>query len=778
MGLMKTTRILALAAVFGAAAAGQPKFESIGRIIEQAIQEDQIPGAVLLVGHDGKIVYRQAYGRRSLEADEKMTVDTIFDAASLTKVVATTSAVMKLFEEGKLRLNDPVTRYLPAFQGGKSEITVRHLLTHFSGLRPDLDLEPAWSGYETGIRKALIDKPTGPPGVRFVYSDINFILLGEIVHQLSGQMLPDYAREKIFDPLGMKETMFRPPAALRGRIAPTERLAGAAGSLRGVVHDETTRYMGGIAGHAGLFTTAGDLAKFAEMMIGLGQRNRVRVLSAPTVRKFTEPQSPANQPILRGGGWDIDSAYSSNRGELFPLGSFGHTGFTGTSLWIDRASKSYVVLLANSVHPRRRPAITSLRGRVATAAAAALGIDVAGVSLTGYNETIVGAGLRRTVNRTAPALTGLDVAAAAGFAAFKGKRVGLITNHTGLDRDGRRNIDLMLAAGVNLTALFSPEHGIGGREDRSNVADSQDQTSGVPIFSLYQGQTRAPSQAMLQRVDVLVFDIQDVGARFYTYMCTMRNAMVEAARLKIPFWVLDRPNPITGVRVEGPLLDPGLNSFVGCVDMPLRHGMTLGEIARMVNAEEKLGLDLHVEAVKGWQRGDWFDATGLVWVDPSPNMRSLNAALLYPGVAMLEASKNYSVGRGTDAPFEQIGADWIGGREMAAYLNTRYIPGIRFYPTRFRPASSNFAGTDIQGVRFVITDREAFNSVRLGMELGAALEKLYPGRLPWESNLRLIGARSLAESLRKGQDPRALEQGLEAGLGRFIERRARYLLYR
>jgi uncharacterized protein YbbC (DUF1343 family)/CubicO group peptidase (beta-lactamase class C family) len=777
MGFMKTTSTLALAALWAAAAAGQHKLESIDPIIEQAIREDQIPGAVLLVGRDGRVVYRKAYGRRSLETDEKMTVDTIFDAASLTKVVATTPCVMKLFEEGKLRLNDPVTRYLPEFQGGRSEITVRHLLTHFSGLRPDLDLEPAWSGYETGIQKALIDKPTGPPGVRFVYSDINFILLGEIVHQLSGQMLPDYAREKIFAPLGMRETMFRPPASLRGRIAPTERLAGAAESLRGVVHDETTRYMGGIAGHAGLFTTADDLARFAEMMLNLGRRGGARVLNPLTVRKFTEPQSPANQPILRGGGWDIDSAYSGNRGELFPLGSFGHTGFTGTSLWIDPASKSYVVLLANSVHPRRRPPITSLRGRVATAAAAALGIDLPGVILTGYNETIVGAGLRRAVNRNAPALAGLDVAAAAGFAAFRGRRVGLITNHTGLDREGRRNIDRMLAAGVRLTALFSPEHGLSGREDRE-VGDARDGPSGLPIFSLYRGETRAPGETMLKQVDVLVFDIQDVGARFYTYMCTMRNAMAEAARRKIPFWVLDRPNPITGVRVEGPGLDSDLKSFVGCVDLPLRHGMTLGEIARLVNAEEKLGLDLHVEPVKGWQRGDWFDATGLVWVDPSPNLRSLNAALLYPGVAMLEYARNYSVGRGTDAPFEQIGADWIRGPELAAYLNARYIPGVRVYPTRFRPASSNFAGKDIEGVRFVITDREAFNSVRLGLELGAALEKLYPGRMAWDSNLRLIGSRSLAESLQKGEDPRALEQKLEADLGRFVQRRTPYLLYR
>ncbi|MCX6637453.1 MAG: serine hydrolase, partial [Acidobacteria bacterium] len=467
-----------------AVAASMPA--QLDQIIEQAIQEDQIPGAVLLVGHQGQVVYRKAYGRRSLETDEPMTADTIFDAASLTKVVATTPCIMKLFEEGKIRLNDPVTRYLPAFQDGKSDITVRHLLTHFSGLRPDLDLEPAWGGYETGIQKALVDKPTGPPGVRFVYSDINFILLGEMVRQLSGKTLPDYAREKIFEPLGMRETMFCPSGSLRERIAPTERLAGASESLRGVVHDETTRFMGGIAGHAGMFTTADDLAKFAEMMINLGERNGVRVLNSLTVRKFTTPQSPANQPILRGGGWDVDSAYSSNRGELFPIGSFGHTGFTGTSLWIDPVSKSYVVLLANSVHPRRRPPITSLRGRVATTAAAALGIDLPGVALTGYNETIVGAGLRRTVNRNVQALTGLDVLADERFAPLAGKRAGLITNHTGLDRDGRRNIDVMVEAGVNLTALYSPEHGISGREDREDIGDSKDPKTGIPIYSLYQ----------------------------------------------------------------------------------------------------------------------------------------------------------------------------------------------------------------------------------------------------------------------------------------------------
>ncbi|MBI4874790.1 MAG: DUF1343 domain-containing protein [Acidobacteria bacterium] len=776
---MKTLALAVLPALAAALAAQEtfPASAQLDQIVQQAIQEDQIPGAVLLIGRDGTVLHRKAYGRRSLESAEPMTVDTIFDAASLTKVVATTPAVMKLFEQGRVRLNDPVTSYLPEFQGGKSGITVRHLLTHFSGLRPDLDLEPAWSGYETGIQKALIDKPAGPPGVRFVYSDINFILLGEIVRRVSGKPLPDYVRETVFEPLGMRESMFNPPPALRERIAPTELLAGEKESLRGVVHDETTRYMGGVAGHAGLFTTAGDLARFAEMMIRLGERNGARVFNPLTVRKFTTPESPADQPILRGGGWDIDSPYSSNRGELFPAGSFGHTGFTGTSLWIDPVSRSYVILLANSVHPRRRPPITSLRGRVATAAAAGLGIDLPGVSLTGYNETMAGAGLRRTVNRNAQTLTGLDVLAGQKFAAFAGKRVGLITNHTGLDRAGRRNIEVMLEAGVQLTALFSPEHGLSGREDRADIGHGKDDKSGLPIFSLHQGQERKPSDAMLKRVDLLVFDIQDVGARYYTYMCTMRNAMVEAGRLKLPFWVLDRPNPITGTHVEGPMLDRELHSFVGCVDLPLRHGMTLGEIARMIAAEEKPGLDLHVVAMKGWQRGDWFDTAGLIWTNPSPNIRSLNAALLYPGIAMLEYSRNYSVGRGTDAPFEQVGADWIKGPALAAYLNSRYIPGVRVYPTRLRPSSSNFAGQEIEGIRFVITDREAFNAVRLGIEVAAALEKLYPGKIAWDANARLIGNRWLLDALRTGQEARSLATRMEADLAAFLERAAPYRLY-
>ncbi len=765
---------LAAAAAFGQEFAASPLLDAT---IEEAIKEGQIPGAVLVVGHEGRIVHRKAYGNRALAPKlEAMTTDTVFDCASLTKVVATTASLMKLFDQGRFRLNDRLTQYLPGFENGKSDITIRNLLTHFSGLRPDLTLQPAWSGYQTGIKLAFADKPRCAPGTRFVYSDINFILLGELVHKFSGKLVSDYARENVFLPLGMKDTMFQPPAELLPRIAPTEQLGKNGLPLRGVVHDPTTRYMGGVAGHAGMFSTADDLARFCEMMLRKGELDGVRLFSERAVEKFITPQSPPDQPILRGLGWDIDSPFSGNRGDLFPIGSFGHTGFTGTSLWIDPRSRTYVVLLTNSVHPHIRPAITPLRGKVATLVAHAFDLQP-GVTLTGYNETLAGGGARREVARNAQTLTGLDALEASKFQPFQGKRVGLITNHTGLDREGRRNVDVMRAAGIKIAALFSPEHGLFGTEDRQGIADAVDPATGIKVFSLY-GKTRRPTPEMLAGLDALVFDIQDVGVRFYTYETTMAYALEAAAKAGIPYYVLDRPNPITGVYVEGPMIDKENLSFVGYSSLPLRHGMTMGELAQMFNEENGIRAKLNVVPMRDWQRGDWWDATHLPWVNPSPNMRSLNAALLYPGVAMLEYSRNYSVGRGTDAPFEQVGAEFIRGAELASYLNKRMIPGVRVYPTRLKPDSSNLAGKSIEGIRFVITNREAFNSSRLGLEIAAAMLKLYPGKIDLKAGKKLIGSDAVIAALERGEDPRLIHQQLVDELEAFLALRQKYLVYR
>ena len=750
---------------------------AIDRVIEDAIRQNRLPGAVVLIGHNGHVVYRKAYGERAVvPRPEPMTVDTIFDLASLTKVIATTSCLMKLFEEGRFRLNDKVTEYIPEFQGGKSDITIRNLFTHFSGLAPDVELKPEWHGHDVGLRLAYTTKPDRSPGVRHVYSDINFILLGELVHRLSGLPLNEYARQNIFLPLGMKETMFLPPAAWLPRIAPTERPNKNSPPLHGVVHDPTSRYMGGVAGHAGLFSTADDLSRFAQMMLNGGELDGVRLFNPLTVRKFTEPQTPPDQPVLRGLGWDIDSPYSSNRGELFPIGSYGHTGFTGTSIWIDPSTQTYVILLANSVHPDLRPAITSVRSRVATIAAASVGIKVQGVTLTGYNETLSGAGIRREVEREGETKTGLDVLVEQNFQPFAGKRIGLITNHTGIDRQGRRNVDLMKQAGITVAALFSPEHGIAGTEDREGLADAVDPATGIKIFSLY-GRTNRPTPEMLRGIDALVFDIQDVGVHFYTYETTLAYAMEAAAKAGIPYYVLDRPNPVTGVRVEGPLLDTVNESFVGYFGgAPVRHGMTMGELAELFNAERKIGANLTVIKMEDWHRGDWFDATNLPWVNPSPNMRSLKAAILYPGLGMIEYAK-ISVGRGTDSPFEQLGADFINGRDLATYLNKRQIPGIRVYPTSFTPTESVFKGVRIEGVRFEIVNREMVDSTRLGLEVACAIQKLYPGKIDWAVNKRLIGSDAVIGRIEAGDDARAIQQGMQDSVAAFLETRAKYLIY-
>jgi len=724
---------------------------AIDQAIQAAVNAGEIPGAVCIVGKPGRILHRAAYGSRALvPTKEAMTVDTIFDIASLSKVVATTSAMMKLFEDGKIRLSDPVTRYLPTFQGGNSAITVRQLLTHFSGLRPDLDLEPAWSGYELGITKALTDKPTSQPGEKFVYSDINFILLGEMVHQITGQPLNQYVKTLVFDPLGMRDSMYNPSASLQPRIAPTELDPATGLPFRGVVHDETTRFMGGVAGHAGVFSTASDLAIFAEMILRKGAFRDQQLFTQAALQKFTEANTPAGQPTLRGLGWDIDSAYSSNRGELFPIGtSFGHTGFTGTSMWMDPASQTYVILLTNSVHPRRGKSVNSLRSRVATIAAA-------------NSETI----------RNAEVSTGLDVLARDEFALLRGKTIGLITNHTGLTKAGQRNVDQMRKAGINVAALFSPEHGLAGAKDES-VASSLDQATGIPVHSLYDGDNRRPNDQHLRGIDTLVFDIQDIGARFYTYSCTLVYALEEASKRNISFIVLDRPNPITGTHVQGPMIEKELQSFVGCHSLPIRHGMTLGELARMVNEERGLNARLEVIKMEGWQRGDWFDFTGLQWVNPSPNIRSLNAATLYPAIAMFEYSTDYSVGRGTDSPFEQIGAEWINGRELAGYLNRRGINGVRFYPTSF----SGPTGKTVEGVRFVITNREVLDITQLGLEIAAAQVKLYPGKLTLQLNGKLVGDRQVLQSLTTGEAPGLITGRLSAELSSFLDRRKKFLLY-
>ncbi|MGH9517172.1 MAG: serine hydrolase [Terriglobales bacterium] len=749
-------------------------------IVQTSIQNHDAPGAVLLVGHDGHVIYRKAFGNRALEPKvEPMTVGTIFDMASLTKLIATTTAVMQLEEQGRIRMNDPVVKYIPEFgQNGKGDITVRDLLTHYSGFAPDIDLTPDFNSREAAYSMAFAATPIAPPETQFIYSDTNFIVLGALVERITGTTLDAYCAQNIFTQLGMSHTRFLPPADWIPQIAPTqydERNQ----MLRGVVHDPRSRRMGGVAGHAGLFSTADDLAKFAQALL-----DGSPVLSQLAIRKMTSPEQPANMPTLRGFGWDIDSPFSSNRGELLPVGSFGHTGFTGTSIWIDPTTRTYIILLTNSVHPRGQGNVISLRVKVATAVAAAIPLTpneqeaLRWKALTGYNESMTAQ--HHIDDRNGSLLTGIDVLESQGFELLKGKRIGVLTNQTGVDSSGRRTIDVLAhAPGVQLTAIFSPEHGVTGELDITHVGNSSDAATGIPVYSVYGGtdQARHPPVDVLKQLDAVVFDLQDAGVRFYTYETTLGYFLEGAAKAGIPLIVLDRPNPISGALIQGPVSEPGRENFNNYGLVPVRNGMTLGELAQMFNSEHNIHAKLTVVAMQGWMRGDWLDSTGVEWINPSPNLRSLTEATLYPGVGLIEGT-NISVGRGTDTPFELLGAPWIDAHEIAAYLNARQIPGVRFVPITFIPISSNYSGQPCHGVNIVLTDREFLDAPELGMELAAALLKLYPQQYHVEKILDILASKAVYDELVRGEDPHRIDLDWQDGLLKFEKTRERYLIYR
>jgi uncharacterized protein YbbC (DUF1343 family)/CubicO group peptidase (beta-lactamase class C family) len=766
---------------------GTADFKAIDSMMLQAVADHKIPGGVVLIGHNGRIVYRKAFGARSLEPTrEPMTVDTIFDLASLTKCIATTTSVMQLIQDGRVRLNDPVSAYLPDFaQNGKQDITVRELLTHYSGLAPDLDLKAPWQGRDAAFSMAMRETPMYPPGSRFLYSDINFETLGFLVEKVTGQPLNDFAAQAVFKPLGMKDTRFLPPASWLPRIAPTQYDEHDQ-MLRGTVHDPTARRMGGVAGHAGLFSTADDLAKYAQNLL-----TGFRVLTPSIVEKMSTPQQPANAASLRGLGWDIDSPFASNRGDLLPVGSFGHTGFTGTSLWIDPVTQTYVILLTNAVHPRGGGSVVSLRSRLATAVVQSLALTVTEkeklrlARITGYNETLMAS--RRFTSRNGQVKTGIDVLAAHQFAELHPDpqhpvRIGLVTNQTAVDSQGHRTADVLAhAAGLKLAAIFSPEHGIAGKLDSTDIGNSKDEATGAEIFSVYGSNdaSRRPSPAALNSIDAIVYDIQDVGVRFYTYESTLGYFLEAAARAGKPIFILDRPNPINGADVQGPVADTGGESFVSYSQTPVRHGMTVGELARMFNVERAIGARLTVVAMEGWMRGDWFDSTGRMWINPSPNMRSLNEATLYPGIGMIE-STNISVGRGTDTPFEWIGAPWIdatGASNLAQALNARDLSGVRFVPVSFTPASSNYANQLCGGVNILVTDRSALDAPELGIEIAAALHTLHPNEYKLAALDTLMVSKASLDALANGEDPRRIAEQWQDQIQKFMTIRAKYLLY-
>ncbi len=765
------------------AAAQAPDFTGVDESANDAIASGEIPGIVVLVGRGDEILLHRAYGwRRLVPEPAPMTLDTIFDIASLTKPLGTTLAIMALVERGAVKLEAPLGRYLREFRAKRFEgVTIRRLLTHSAGLLgipPASAVAPGFPEAARALAKIPLDYP---PGTGFQYSDAGFILLGEVVRRESGDRLDRYLKHVFFDPLGLQDTMFQPRDAVKSRVAPTEFVGGHL--LQGEVHDARARLLGGVAGHAGIFSTAADLARLCRMLLSEGALDGRRYLKPETVALMWEPD-----PDVRGTrtlGWDLSSAFSRPLSLFFPIGSVGHTGFTGTAVWLDPATRSYMILLTNRVHPSGGGAagIRDLRVRIAAAIGTAL---FAGAPPAPASTSADAPAADPPAEAPAPppaspvtpghVRTGLDVVAEQGFAMFLGHSVGLVTNQTGVDAQGRRAIDLFAAApGVRLHAIFSPEHGITG-EANAEVPNTRDPTTRRPVWSLY-GSTRRPTREMLKDVSVLVFDIQDVGVRYYTYLTTLVYVMEEAARAGIPVVVLDRPNPITGQVVEGPPMDPDLLSFTGPHTIPVRLGLTIGEFARMAAAERKIPVSLTVVPLAGWGRRLWYDQTGLPWVNPSPNIRSLTEALLYSGIGLLEAT-NLSVGRGTDTPFEVVGAPWIDPQGLVDALNRLSLRGVRFEPVWFTPTADQYAEVQCGGVRLVVTDRDAIRPVTVALALARELHARHRHQFKPESIQNLLVNRSTMWAFLSGESLDRLVAWADADRSSFLNRRASYLMYR
>ncbi len=740
--------------------------DHIEAAVQRAMEQGQIPGAVILIGRGAEVLYHGAMGSRMLIPETRpMEIDTLFDMASVTKPVATATASMQLVEAGEISLRDPVSRFLPQFAGeDRQEATIRHLLTHSSGIPayknylhtfgPEIPAsQRRWRVVEDICRLPL----EFAPGKGFTYTCLGYILLTSIVEKVSGTTLDRFSSERIFAPLGMADTGFCPSESLLARCAATEPLP--EGVLLGVVHDENARYLGGVGGNAGLFSTAADLSRYMQAFLGGGALGEARILSPATIALMTTPQSRVPDGI-RSVGWDIDSAYTPQvRGEIAPRDTIGHSGYTGTSIWADAKTGAYTIILTNRVHLGRDKDVSALRREVANIAASEL-----------YREPAV----RMRYRSHTPVLTGLDVAAAQGFPELAGKRIGLIANHTGIDRERRHLLDLLLQAPeVTVGAILSPEHGFAGLLDE--VVPSGEHESGLPIHSLY-GETQSPTPQMLQGLDALVYDIADLGVRFYTYTTTMTLCMKAAAEAGIGFVVLDRPNPINAVDIEGPVLDKPYNVLSSWHPVPLRHGLTSGELARWSVGEYGIGCDLSVVQCRGYKRRMWFDDMGLPWINPSPNMRNLKQAILYPAIGTLE-STNISVGRGTDTPFELFGAPWMDGDRLARRLNDLEMTGLSFVPIQFTPDTREFAGELCHGVYVMLEDRHLLRPVEAAVRIALVLRELWPDVFKYEKLHHLLGSRAAVEAIGALRSAEEIVAGWDEGIEAYRRKRSGYLLY-
>ena len=715
--------------------------------LELAVERSGAPGAVACVGIDGSRIMAEAFGSRILHPHrEAATLDTIYDLASLTKMVATTTAVMLLRDDGKLNLDDSVSKYIPL--PNLDRFKIRHLITHTTGL-------PAWrpwymevSGFLDYLEHISDAAEVAVPDRARTYSDMGFILLRRVVEEAAQDTLNDFCHRRIFAPLKMNDTLFNPPEKLHARCAPTEYCSWRHRALRGEVHDENASSIGGVSGHAGLFSTIFDLEKFCVALLN-GE-----IHSKATLEEMTAIGKIPFYP-WQGIGWWVDAWAIGANGYLPSRTAFGHTGFTGTGIWMDRESKLYAILLSNTCHPSREERDNTALRRT----------FYSGVSSVFYP-------------RTCNAHTGLDRLLRNKFKEVQGKRLALLTNSAAVDQLGRPIRDVFaLDKSLQLQYLYSPEHGLYGQAEAGEQVDSE--KGSTPVISLY-GKRKKPGTEELSQVDLFVIDLPDIGARYYTYMATMKDCLIACAESNTPVLVLDRPNPVGGLISEGPIAAV-TGSAVCTAPIPIRHGMTLGELALYFQKTllKKKELSLSILKAENWWSDLQAPECSLPWQPPSPNIPNADTALMYIGTCLFEGL-NINEGRGTETPFLVCGAPWLDADAVIDAIPKADCDGctlesVLYLPKPISGKASNPKYKDklCRGIQFTITDRYRLRPFTVALSVICAIHRHHK-ELEFDPFFdTLAGGSWLRKQIQDGRSASDITQEIASSLVKFDEERPR-----
>ncbi|HNZ49356.1 MAG TPA: DUF1343 domain-containing protein [Candidatus Hydrogenedentes bacterium] len=716
--------------------------------LSRAVADAQAPGAVACVGENGRTIFKGATGFRALVPEkERADTETIYDLASLTKVIATTTSVLLLREQAQLDLDDALYRYLPL--ANLDKVSIRQVLTHTAGL-------VSWKAFYTELSGPLaytdaiarLAASRDQRGTR-VYSDLGFILLTRVIEEITHESFDVFCREQIFQPLKMVNTFFKPAPSFKERCAPTEKCSWRKRLIRGEVHDQNAFAMGGVSGHAGLFSTAADLELFCQALLS------GKILSEATLTDITREGQVPGYP-WQGLGWWIDPWTSGANGYLPSRTAFGHTGWTGTSMWMDRSTGVYAVLLSNTCHP-----------------------DVSHRNNGALRRTFYSKVASLFYKNSANAHTGLDALVRNDFEEIKGKRLGVLTNSAAQDQTGRSAALVLGQSGAaTVMRFFSPEHGFQGEAEAGEAVGSKKDGT-VPVISLYGGKS-APDRKDLQGIDLFVVDLPDIGARYYTYMATMKECMASCAEAQIPVLVLDRPNPLGGLVLEGKPAEE-FGTAVCCAPVPVRHGMTLGEVALFFQEQFFKGkkLELRIVKAENW----WYDFThpesALPWTPPSPNIPTPDTALLYIGTCLFEGV-NMNEGRGTERPFRICGAPWLKAEEVIAAVEPSALEGCTLKPALYIPksipgkaANPEYKDQLCHGIEFEITDRRTIRPFAMVTAVLSAIHKRHP-ELQWRPFFDVLaGGPYLRTALQGGLPVNGILESMRESLEDFSLRRPR-----